>query len=207
MSFEWISLEDGAFLKLDPHFLSSAEAQAFFLALRAETPWKAETIRIAGKPIPVPRLTAWHGDPQAVYTYSGLRNEPLVWTPTLLTLRDRISAAAQAPFNAVLLNFYRGGRDSIGWHADNEPELGPMPIIASLSLGARRRFVLRHAKKRAALSIWLEHGSLLIMGGTTQRHYRHALPKTPEAGERINLTFRLVQAPNPDRPGCRMKPD
>lgn len=186
-------LEDGGLLVLYERWLDPADASAAFEDVRREAPWKSESIRIAGKTIPVPRLTAWYGDPGVVYTYSGLRNEPTPWTPRLAALRDAASSAAGAALNSVLLNWYRDGRDSMGWHADNERSLGDDPVIASLSLGAPRRFLLRHAKKRGrAVSLVLPGGSLLIMGGSTQRHYRHAVPKEAEAGERINLTFRYV---------------
>ena len=113
-------LEDGGLLLYYESWLSPAEARDVFEELRRETPWKSESIRIAGKLIPVPRLTAWVGDPEAVYTYSGVRNEPSPWTPRLADLRERASAAASAPLNSVLLNYYRNGRDSMGWHADDE---------------------------------------------------------------------------------------
>ncbi len=186
-------LEDGGLLLYFESWLSPAEASDAFEELRRDTPWKSETIRIAGKLIPVPRLTAWVGDPEAVYTYSGVRNEPSPWTPRLAELRERASAAASAPMNSVLLNYYRNGRDSMGWHADDERELGKNPVIASLSLGAPRRFLLRHEKKRGkSISLVLGHGSLLVMAGATQHHYRHAVPKEDDSGERINLTFRRV---------------
>jgi alkylated DNA repair dioxygenase AlkB len=188
-------LEDGGLLLYYESWLSPAEARDVFEELRRETPWKSESIRIAGKLIPVPRLTAWVGDPEAVYTYSGVRNEPSPWTPRLADLRERASAAASASLNSVLLNYYRNGRDSMGWHADDERELGRNPVIASLSLGAPRRFLLRHEKKRGkSVSLVLGHGSLLVMAGATQHHYRHAVPKEDDSGERINLTFRRVLA-------------
>jgi len=188
------ALDDGGLLILHERWLQPDEARAAFADLRGETPWKSESIRIAGRVVPVPRLTAWYGDPGATYTYSGLRNEPLPWTPLLDALRVRAGETAAAAFNSVLLNRYRDGRDSMGWHSDDERELGDDPVIASLSLGAPRRFVLRHAKKRGrSLTLVLGDGSLLVMGGTTQRFYRHAVPKEDEAGERINLTFRWIR--------------
>jgi alkylated DNA repair dioxygenase AlkB len=188
-------LEDGGLLVLHERWLPAPEASAAFTELRGETPWKSDSIRIAGRLIPVPRLTAWYGDPGATYTYSGLRNEPLPWTPLLDALRARARETAGAPFNSVLLNRYRDGRDSMGWHSDDERELGEDPVIASLSLGAPRRFVLRHMKKRGrSMTLVLGDGSLLVMAGTTQHFYRHAVPKEDEAGERINLTFRWIRA-------------
>ena len=190
-----LPIEDGLLLHHD-HWLPPESASAAFTVLRAETPWRAEQIRIAGRLIPVPRRTAWYGDPGATYVYSGIRNEPLPWTPLLSELRDAVIAAAGAPLNSVLINHYRDGRDSMGWHADDEPELGRDPVIASLSLGAPRRFVLRHATtKGRSMAFMLGDGALLVMACATQHHYRHAVPKTAEAGERINLTFRQVITP------------
>ena len=159
--------------------------------------WEQRAIRIFGQEIPQPRLTAWYGDAAARYTYSGLAWEPRLWTPALLALRQRIETATGAHFNSVLLNHYRHGRDSMGWHADDEPELGPAPTIASLSLGATRRFRLR---PRAGLGhppfgLDLPSGSLLLMRGPTQQHWQHALPKTARpVAARLNLTFRWVAA-------------
>src|SRR4051812_7210340 len=190
-----LPIEDGLLLHHE-HWLTPDAAAAAFAELRADTPWRLEHIRIAGRVIPVPRQTAWYGDPGATYVYSGIRNEPLPWTPLLLQLRDALSAAAGAPFNSVLLNHYRDGKDSMGWHADNEPALGHDPVIASLSLGAPRRFLLRHAtQKDRSMAFLLGDGALLGMAGATQHHYRPSVPKPAEAGERINLTFRQVITP------------
>ena len=185
-------------LSFDPLFLPAAEATALLQQLTAEVPWEQRAIRMFGQQLPQPRLTAWYGDPEARYTYSGLTWEPRPWTPPLLALRHRIEAATQAQFNSVLLNLYRDGRDSMGWHADDEPELGPAPIIASLSLGATRRFRLRPhgGRAQAPFGLDLPAGSLLLMGGSTQQHWQHALPKTSRpVGPRLNLTFRWVQPP------------
>ena len=182
-------------LLFDPAFLPAAEADALLAQLTAEVAWEQRAIRLFGQAIPQPRLTAWYGDPAARYTYSGLSWEPLPWTPTLLSLRQRIAAATNAPLNSVLLNRYRDGRDSMGWHSDDEPALGPAPVIASLSLGATRRFRLR---PRAGLphspfGLDLPSGSLLLMRGPTQQHWQHALPKTARpVGPRLNLTFRWI---------------
>lgn len=158
--------------------------------------WRQERIRVYGREHAVPRLTAWYGDRGATYTYSGIRHEPQPWSPTLVAMRERIEAAAGARFNSVLLNRYRTGADSNGWHADDEPELGPAPVIASVSLGAARRFALRRrGETRRLVTLVLEHGSLLIMSGRSQQEYQHTVPKEARvAGERINLTFRLVAA-------------
>ena len=139
--------------------------------------------------MPTPRLTAWMGD--HAYRYSGLTNEPQPWPPALATLRDRLSEELGAPFNSCLANLYRDGSDSMGYHADDEPELGPQPVIASISLGARRRFALRHRTSRQRWTWELGEGDLLVMSGESQRDYLHAVPKTARpVGPRMNLTFR-----------------
>jgi alkylated DNA repair dioxygenase AlkB len=185
-------LADGGSLLLQEGWLAPDESASVFERLLAELDWRQRAIRIMGREVLQPRLTAWYGD--APYTYSGVTLEPLPWTPLLAELRDRVVATTGDAFNTVLCNLYRTGADSMGFHADDEKELGPHPVIASLSLGAARRFVLHHKKKRAApVSIELRDGSLLVMGGTTQAHWRHALPKDRAAtGARINLTFRRI---------------
>lgn len=187
-------LADGGELVLHEGWLAGDEAKRTFERLLAELDWEQRAIRIVGREVLQPRLTAWYGD--AAYTYSGVTLEPLPWTPLLADLRDRAIAEAEEPFNSVLCNLYRTGQDSMGFHADDERELGPRPVIASLSLGASRRFVLHHKKKRAPpVSIELHDGSLLVMAGATQAFWRHALPKDPTVSSaRINLTFRRIFA-------------
>jgi len=185
----------GADLLFDPEFLPEAEAAALLASLSAGVAWEQRTIRLFGQEFPQPRLTAWYGDAEARYTYSNLTWEPRPWTPALLALRQRLEATTSARFNSVLLNLYRDGHDSMGWHADDEPELGSAPTIASLSLGATRRFRLRPRAGlvHPPLSLDLPSGSLLLMRGTTQQHWQHALPKTTRPlGPRLNLTFRWV---------------
>lgn len=177
-----------------PDYLEPGEADAAFDALRREIPWRQDAIRIAGRTTPLPRLTAWFGDPGATYVYSGIRNEPLPWTPSLARLRARVDATCGVRFNSALVNRYRSGSDGMGWHADDEPTLGPEPLIASISLGAARVFQLRHRASGEVRSLGLEHGSLLTMSGASQRWWTHRVPKTKHAGERINLTFRIVAA-------------
>ncbi|MDB5235602.1 MAG: hypothetical protein JWR44_2595 [Hymenobacter sp.] len=182
-------------LLFDAAFLAPDEANAFLTQLTADVAWEQRTIRIFGQEISQPRLTAWYGDPDARYSYSGLSWQPRPWTPALQGLRQRVEAATDARFNSVLLNLYRDSRDSMGWHADDELELGSEPAIASISLGATRRFRLRPRAGLLAspLSLDLPGGSLLLMRGTTQRHWQHALPKTARpTGPRLNLTFRWV---------------
>lgn len=182
---------------LDPTFLSPERAAELLAELTTTIPWRHEPIKLFGKEVLQPRLTSWHGDPTARYAYSGLALDPQPWTPALLHLRQHVEAAAQAHFNSVLLNLYRTGQDSMGWHADDEPELGPAPVIASVSLGATRRFRLRPRNSQliphAPISLDLPTGSLLLMRGTTQQHWLHAVPKTARPTEpRLNLTFRLI---------------
>jgi alkylated DNA repair dioxygenase AlkB len=170
------------------------QADALFLALQAEIPWHQHRLNLFGREVAAPRLSCWIGDPDATYTYSRTRFEPQPWTPTVAGLRDDLAARFGLGFNSALANLYRDGRDSMGWHSDDEPELGAQPLIASLSFGAERTFRLRsRATRKTALSIELAHGSLLLMGGDTQRLYQHALPKRVHAiGARINLTFRYI---------------
>jgi alkylated DNA repair dioxygenase AlkB len=191
-----IALPDGD-LAYDPSFLGAEEAAALLERLVAELRWEQPRVRLFGREIPSPRLAVWIGDPGARYTYSGLVNEPRPWPAALVPLKGRVEAAAGGPFNAVLANLYRGGADGMGWHADDEPELGPEPVIASVSLGAVRRFVLRHRRRaHPAVSLPLASGSLLVMRGGTQRSWRHALPKTAApVGARVNLTFRMIGPP------------
>ena len=187
-------------LLFDPAFLSQTQATALLAELKADAAWEQRSIRMFGQAIPQPRLTAWYGDPDARYTYSGLRWEPRPWLPALQALRQRLETATGTRFNSVLLNLYRDGRDSMGWHADDEPELGPAPAIASLSLGATRRFRLRPRAglAHAPLALDLPAGSLLLMRGPTQRCWQHALPKTARpVGPRLNLTFRWVAGAAP----------
>ncbi|QIL76358.1 alpha-ketoglutarate-dependent dioxygenase AlkB family protein [Hymenobacter sp. HDW8] len=195
MSLTLLPLPDAEVL-LDPHFLPPIEAEALFQELLNTIPWRHEPIKLFGKEVMQPRLTSWHGDPAARYRYSGLILEPQPWTPALQRLRKQVSEATGADFNSVLLNLYRTGQDSMGWHADNEPELGPHPVIASVSLGATRRFRLRPGPGTppyAPLGLDLPPGSLLVMRGPTQQRWQHALPKTTRPIEaRLNLTFRRI---------------
>lgn len=163
--------------------------------LIAEVPWRSEEVVMWGRRMLQPRLTAWYGDPGARYAYSGLELDPLPWTPLLADLKRRVEAVAGATFNSVLLNYYRDHRDSVGFHSDNEPELGEWPVIASLSLGEERTFILKHktSKQLEPVRLRLESGSLLLMRGETQRCWRHGvLKETRPCGARVNLTFRQI---------------
>lgn len=163
--------------------------------LLEQTPWQQESITLYGKTHLQPRLLAWHGAPGAVYRYSGKTYQPQPWTDLLLQLREKMSELAGASFNSVLLNYYRDQRDSMGLHADDEPELGPQPIIASLSLGEKRVLYFRHKRDRATkgIDVPLPSGSVLIMRGPTQDNWKHGIRKlTRQCGPRVNLTFRTI---------------
>lgn len=193
-SSERIDLPD-AHLTYWSQFLGALASERLFADLLATLAWQQEHITLFGKTHKVPRLQVWMGDPQARYQYSGLALLPQPWSPAVLTIKQEIERCCCQHFNAVLINLYRDGRDSNGWHSDDEPELGKNPVVASLSLGATRRFRLRHKyrKDQALYSVDLTSGSLLLMGGTTQHYWQHCLTKTAKpVGSRINLTFRWV---------------
>ncbi|TNF33216.1 MAG: alpha-ketoglutarate-dependent dioxygenase AlkB [Deltaproteobacteria bacterium] len=198
MELERHDLGRGAWYALALGFVPDHEA--VMAALVAELPLVQEPLTIAGKTYLTPRLTSWHGDPGCAYRYSGRVFEPSPWTPGLTALRDRLEATTGVRYHTVLANLYRGGDDAMGAHADNERELGPAApddvLIASVSLGAERRFVLVRNKDRAdRVELLLGGGSLLVMGGATQRDWRHHVPRTKRpVGPRLNLTFRLFRA-------------
>jgi alkylated DNA repair dioxygenase AlkB len=176
-----------------PDWLDVAHAARTLARLIDEVNWRQDVIGTPAGRVPLPRLTAWQGDPNAVYVYSGIRNVPEPWTPAVAELKVAVEAACDTRFNSVLLNRYRTGTDSMGWHADHEPELGRQPVIASVSLGVARTFDLRHNRTGVVQSYSLKGGSLLVMKGETQAQWRHRVPKEPRvSGERINLTFRWV---------------
>lgn len=173
-------------------FLSREAADRLLHTLREKIAWE-QGKGLFGKPIP--RRTAFYGDAGIRYSYSGITHVAAGWTPELAELREQVQAFCDARFNTVLLNHYRDGRDSMGLHADDEPELGRNPLIASVSLGGTRRFVLKHNETGERLEYELSHGSLLVMGGTLQHFWRHGIPKTRKpVAERINLTFRRTNA-------------
>lgn len=183
----------GAELALDPTWLAPAVADALFSTLLTGIQWDVHRIRMFGRMVDSPRLSCWIGDPGVSYTYSRTRFEPHPWPMALWPIRERLRETFGIDFNSVLANRYRHGRDAMGWHSDDEPELGRRPVIASISLGATRRFALKPRSDGERLTLDLPHGSLLVMRGDTQTTYRHALPATARpVGERINLTFRQV---------------
>jgi alkylated DNA repair dioxygenase AlkB len=187
-------LPDGRLTWL-PAFLGPDEADSLLARCLAEVDWRQEEVQVFGRRHRVPRLTAWQGE--TAYGYSGLMHPPTAWSPFLLEVKARVEQASASRFNGVLLNRYRDGRDAMGWHADDEPELGSAPVLASLSLGATRTFQLRHRTRTrlARVDLELTHGSLLVMHPPTQQHWMHALPRRAAVTrERVNLTFRLVTA-------------
>jgi alkylated DNA repair dioxygenase AlkB len=180
-------------VRLHERALAEADAERLFEELMALTPWRHEVATVMGRRVPIPRLTAWHG--AAGYVYSGIRMTPAPWNAPLLEIKAAAEACAGHAFNSVLLNLYRGGRDSVSWHADNEPGLGRDPVIASISLGATRRFQMKHRQRGDRLALDLPPGSCLVMAGATQHHWLHQVPKTSRpVGPRINLTFRAMAA-------------
>ncbi len=178
----------------DHQWLDEVSADALFQQLQHQISWSVHRIRIFGKLVDSPRLSYWIGDPGTEYLYSGTKFAPQPWPAVLDVLRQKLQIDLKLPFNSVLANLYRDGGDAMGWHSDDERELGRQPVIASLSLGATRRFCFKHRyDPNNKLSLDLAHGSLLVMGGDTQTQYRHALPRTRKPiGARINLTFRQI---------------
>ncbi len=181
-------------LYLIENFFSSIESKQIYTTLLEEIDWQQYQIKMFGKMINQPRLTAWYGEENIAYSYSGLSLNALPFTPLLENLRTKIEENFQASFNSVLLNLYRNEKDSMGWHADDEKELGSSPIIASLSFGSTRKFLLKHKQDKALkLGINLTPGSLVLMKGTMQHHWLHAIPKTTiNCDSRINLTYRKI---------------
>ncbi|WP_160714659.1 alpha-ketoglutarate-dependent dioxygenase AlkB family protein [Chitinophaga solisilvae] len=177
-----------------PQFFEKGESDCLMQELLGTIAWKQESMSMYGKTVLFPRLMAWYGDASTAYSFSGNTFEPQPWTKTLLHIRDLITPVAGHPFNSVLLNHYRNGSDSMGWHADDEPELGPAPVIASVNFGATRRFLLRYKNDHHLKhEMELQHGSLLVMKGSLQQYWEHQVPKTTrKIPGRINLTFRFI---------------
>lgn len=194
LQFETSVLElDDADINYQSGFIEHAAALSLYQTLLEQTQWRQEVITVYGKQHPTPRLSCWMGNSDLDYGYSHIRMQPVKWSKTLLKVKQQIEHAADATFNSVLVNYYRDGQDSNGWHSDDEPELGKNPIIASLSLGAPRDFHLRHKQKNLKHKITLENGSLLMMRGPTQHFWQHHIPKRAHALGRINLTFRTIK--------------
>ncbi|MEJ7646384.1 MAG: alpha-ketoglutarate-dependent dioxygenase AlkB [Chryseolinea sp.] len=177
-----------------PEVFDASASREFLMALMTTTSWEQRSMNMFGKKIDTPRLTAWYGDPNKSYAFSGHRFNPLPWTPLLLEIKAVIESLANVTFNSVLLNYYRGSSDSVAWHSDNEEELGECPIIASVSFGHVRQFDIRpKGVTGEKYSIRLEDGSVLLMKGVLQQKWEHRVPKeTSFMGPRINLTFRTI---------------
>lgn len=190
---QWITINGGEYIYI-PDFFAREEANGYFNTLLNDIKWKQESMTMYGKDIKFPRLTAWYGENDKPYSFSGITLNPHQWTKPLLSIKSKIEPLAQTNFNSVLLNLYRDGNDSISWHTDAEKELGINPIIASVNFGATRKFQLRHKNTKEKIELQLSHGSLLIMGGQMQHYWQHQVPKTKQVvTERINLTFRVIK--------------
>ncbi len=173
--------------------LQHQQAEAYLDRLFNTIAWKNDEVIIYGKHIVTARKAAWYGDKRYSYTYSNTTKQALAWTPELLELKTLVEKQSQVSFNSCLLNLYHSGAEGMAWHSDNEATLGKNPVIASLSLGAERKFSFKHKATKQTVSIELEHSSLLVMKGATQSHWLHSLPKTVKISEpRINLTFRNI---------------
>ena len=178
-----------------PKYLDNSSSDKLLETLLERNQWEREIFKIYGKSISAPRLTSWFSDPMVSYRYSGKKRIGKPFTPELFQLRQILNARLNVHFNFVLANFYRDGKDYVGWHADDEPDLGSRPLIASISLGESRRFRVRHNSRKVTESIDLVHGSLLIMRGQSHSHFKHCLAKTKRlVNSRINLTFRTIQS-------------
>lgn len=174
------------------NFYNKEESDHIYNHLLTHTQWNQEPIKMFGKMVMQPRLTACYGDKSVAY--SGITMAVHPWTDLLLEIKTKVEQTAKASFNSVLLNYYRDGNDSMGWHRDNERELGMQPMIASVSFGATRKFQMRtYADKSGIISVNLPHGSLLLMQGESQHIWEHSLPKTKQAAGRINLTYRSIK--------------
>jgi alkylated DNA repair dioxygenase AlkB len=178
-----------------PAFFDLKKADELFKKLHDDIPWQQDDITVFGKTHPQPRLTSLYGNEEKPYGYSNIIMQPNAWSPLMMFIKNEVEEICEENFTTVLLNNYRNGKDSNGWHADNEKELGRNPVIASLSFGAERVFQLKHNTiANTKQNILLEHGSLLVMKGTTQHFWKHQIPKTAkEIGARINLTFRIIK--------------
>ncbi len=174
---------------------SHQQSHIYFNKLLKDIEWQEKSIKIFGKQIMQPRLMAWYGNEEAKYTYSGLQLTPLAWTDVLLSIKGKVEEYLQTSFNSALLNLYRDGQDSMGAHRDNEKELGDQPVIASVSFGVERVFYFHHISNTALkLRLLLENGSLLVMKGRTQEHWKHGINKSKKVEEpRVNITFRTIR--------------
>lgn len=189
-----LDLPDANVILID-NFFSPNESKILYQNLIDKIQWRQDKIKIFGKVLNQPRLTAFYGDADREYSYSGIVMKPNSWTEDLLFIKNRLEKVAKITFTSVLINYYRDGNDSMGWHSDDERELGRNPVIASVSFGESRIFQMRHKyrKEMKKIDIPLTDGSLLMMKGTTQHFWQHQIPKTrKKLGSRVNLTFRVI---------------
>jgi alkylated DNA repair dioxygenase AlkB len=187
------TIQNGEYVYI-PDFFSKKKADDYFQALLQNIEWKQESMNMYGRQIDFPRLTAWYGDNDKPYSFSGITLSPHPWSKELLEIKQMIEPKADVEYNSVLLNRYRDGNDSISWHTDAEKELGQNPVIASVNFGAERKFQLKHMETGEKIEINLKHGSLLVMKGELQHFWKHQVPKTKKkVSERINLTFRVIK--------------
>lgn len=188
-----VQIENGEYIYI-PDFYSREKANNFLKAFIEVIEWNQESMNMYGKQVLFPRLTAWYGENDKPYSFSGITLQPKPWSKELLEIKKDIEPLSKVVFNSVLLNRYRDGKDSISWHTDAEKELGENPVIASVNFGAERVFQLRHMETKEKIEIVLKHGSLLIMQGELQHYWQHQVPKTKKVNsERINLTFRVIK--------------
>jgi alkylated DNA repair dioxygenase AlkB len=188
-----VVLKNGEYIYY-PNFINVPTANNYLEAFKNNIEWKQESMNMYGKQVMFPRLTAWYGDNDKPYSFSGIKLNPTVWSKELIEIKNLIEPACNVEFNSVLLNLYRDGNDSISWHTDAEKELGKNPLIASVNFGAERKFQIRHNETHETHNIILKHGSLLIMKGELQHYWKHQVPKQKAVlKERINLTFRVIK--------------
>ena len=193
-SQEEFKIQNGEYIYI-PKFFPKIEADNFLNVFEENIEWRQEEMFMYGKKIKFPRLTAWYGESDRTYSFSGIVLQPHLWNTELLSIKEKIEPKCKTSFNSVLLNLYRNGNDSISWHTDAEKELGKNPVIASVNFGAERVFQLKHKETGERIDLTLEHGSLLIMKGELQHYWKHQLPKTKKKlSKRINLTFRVIKS-------------
>lgn len=192
---EVLSMQD-ADVTFYRNFFNQQDSDDIFQTLLNQIKWRQDKMKIYGKEVNLPRKTAWYGDRNMSYKFSGIHLDPEPWIPTLLQVKKKVEEIAKVNFNSVLLNLYRDGNDGISWHTDAEPELGQNPVIASVSFGGTRRFMFRHKHNQdLKAEIELVHGSFLLMAGVTQHFWQHQIPKTSKQVQpRINLTFRVINS-------------
>ena len=180
-------------VRIEKNFFNQVDSNELLKKLISDLPWESMAIKMFGKDITIPRLQCWVGDKGCDYKYSGKKLNRQNWTTDLIMIREKIYKELNIDFNSVLVNYYRDGKDSMGWHSDDEKELGPNPTIASISLGSERDLVFRNKINKEVLPIPQTHGCLILIDGKTQKNWQHAIKKTRKViGPRINLTFRNI---------------